>query len=814
LQAEPNSYSVMVQTADPGEKGRDFFKDVMPWTGLAGYAQKLLKTPLDVQKELVENWSKKTEKWVEKKGAINLLDELGELAEDGSIKKEWSGTPKGFDYTILELENKPSGKKWYDSTFGKGAKALFGVAFPWVDLASSTISTVKGLIDFFSAKEATPPRQELSSTFKEQGLSTGRKAVLINDWNPYAKINLNIPSFSPSDWDALSLTVNKPDTVSSGNNTNKGAYLELTHTSSINSKTSQVDHPLVILENLDKNDRVDKVQKDGGGFAYYTYSFVDPDGNSGELIGGEFNPIRSSSLRLFGQLANPSKLLEEDGSPNTAITFPADYEYRSENNFDMRNDAENYSAFTNKDSGKGANHYSRYYMGIQPSTKGLPSNWSMSANLSPFTSNVSLEFDSRTHGWYWQPVLKTVTEADGSLDAAKMVNPSTQDLDYNASKLWINDPNDGWISFSFNQLDQNVAANRYSRLATTFYATSTDKDGDGISDGQEQINERNKLNQQMLLLEKYVESLTEIDQRLLSDDLKLYSLNQIESVESIKNFKHKGGEAEKACLVVFSSVDDNGQEVKQRLVLHKDGNQLMPAIAVDKNLQEITPSSFEFNIVVDPANPTQRPVFNSSDPNPELLIRSFSGIYNPIKKTTQLFEYVPFPKDDKDSLTFVEAREAARNRQLPSFLATSKTVTSYLATIDNAEENDVITGWFKGKAWLGADNMGDDEQIKNKEELYLKEDHNIWQWLDGENQGEPFWIEYKGSSWWDGKTDRVIDGRYSNWDRFGAEWSEDKRVMIIDGETGSWRQARSDLTSGINGYVVEYTPFQGLPSFV
>jgi hypothetical protein len=791
LQAEPNSYSVMVQTADPGEKGNDFFKNVLPWTGAVGYAQKLVKTPLDVNKDYFENWKKKEDIFKEKEGKITITD-WRRANGGGLLIKDKEEFEAGYKF----LESIPSGQKWWDKPSLKVTKLLFGQVFPWVDLASGAISTVKGLIEFFSSKEAAPPRQEISTTFKEQGLSTGRKAVLINDWNPYTKINLNLPSFSPSDWAALSLSVNKPDTVSSGNNTNKGAYLELTHTSLVNSKTSQVDHPLVILENLDKNDRVDKVQKDGGGFGYYTYSFVDPDGNSGGLIGGEFNPIRSSSLRLFGQLANPKKLIGDDGSSIEAITFPAGFEYRSENNFDMRNDAENYSSFASVDSSQRANHYSRYYMGIDPGVKDRPE-WSMAANLSPYTSNVSLEFDSRTHGWYWQPVLKTVTLADGSLDAATMLNPSTQDMDYDASKLWVNDPNEGWISFSFSQLDTNITAYRYSKLATTFYATSTDKDKDGISDGQEEINKRNKLNRQLLLLEGYAESLPEIDQRLLSEELKLYSITQIESVKKITDFQYDGGVSEEACLIVFNSANEKGEQVKRRLVLHRVGDQLMPAVAVDSDLRPVTPTDFTFNVIVDPSNPTQRPVYNPSQQNPELMVRYFAGFYDPETDKTQLFEYVATPKEDIDGLSFEEARQLARNRQLPQSIKLDEGIVSHLATIESPAENDSITGWFQGNAWLAADNQADRDIWSFKD---------VWHWVEGKSTGLKFWYKELGK-------EGPIDNRYSNWE-FGEPKLSYDQGLAVNGDTGKWLGAvkTAPIGEGVTGYLVEYTPFQGLPS--
>ena len=799
LQAEPNSYSVMAQTADPGEKGNDFYKNVLPWTGLAGYTQKLLKTPLDTNKDYVDNWATKHKVETVKTGPLTLKDTNQEFSFLSSLKT---------------VEYKPSTKKWIDQPFAKGIKLALGQVFPWIDLASSTISTVKGLVEFFNSKAPAPPRQELSTTFKEQGLSTDKKAVLINDWNPYAKININLPALKPSSWDPIELTVEKPLSDGKSNRKN-GAYLNLRFTKTINSVATQINHPLVVLDNLNKHPRINGIQKDGGQFDYYTYSFITPDPTDVDIKKGQFNPIRSSSLRLFGQLSNPKKL-EEDGITSSAITFPSDYDLRSPNNFPMQYDAENYNAFSSEGSSEGSKHYSRYYLGMTKSSgDNLPSDWTVEKNLLPYTSNVSLEFDSRTNGWYWQPVLKTVNQVDGSLDVATMLNPQTQDFDYDASKLWINLP-EGWTSFSFNEIETNVTAYRYSRLATTFYATSTDKNGNGIADGQEEINRRTDYDRQLLDLAKYTNDITDIDQRLLKDEHKLYSLSQIKSVELVKNFQVNGLPIETACLVAFESAKKDGTPLTRHLVLYKDNNELMPAIAVDKDQRQITPSSFEFNYLVDPVKPTQRPAFDPSRPEQSVLVRSFAGLYDPGTNTTQLFEYVPFPKDDPDGLNYDESREAARSLQLPAGLSTGTTpTTASLATIESSAENDVITGLFEGKAWLGADNLGSDEQIKDKEGLYLLGDHNLWQWTEGRNQGKPFWIDYHFQDDHLQK-DGPIDNRYSNWAKNGSKWESYKQVLTVDGNTGQWSQAFTNLPlfSGINGYLAEYAPIQGLPSLM
>jgi hypothetical protein len=59
----------------------------------------------------------------------------------------------------------------------------------------------------------------------------------------------------------------------------------------------------------------------------------------------------------------------------------------------------------------------------------MPSDWNIDSNLREFTSNISLEFDSRTLGWYWQPVLQTAASSDA------MFNSEQQNLDLERSKL-------------------------------------------------------------------------------------------------------------------------------------------------------------------------------------------------------------------------------------------------------------------------------------------------------------------------------------------------------------------------------------------
>jgi hypothetical protein len=751
LQADPTMYQVEIQAADPGKKdSTTLAQNVGAWNGLANATNKLLSSPFKIQEDIAK-----------------ARGEKAFLAKDKS--------------------------------FNRKIARFVGSVVPFIDTAAATISAVVGLVNLFAAKSEKPPKQQLQSVYLAAGLDPAKKAVVINDWHPYTKININVPSLSASDWNSLTLGIKEP-TSTGTRSTDIGAYLQLNKTTvnvSENGQTTEqkTDIPLVVLEYLDKNDSL------ATGNGYYTWSFIDPD-NNGELRENAFNPIRSSSLRLFGQLANPKKLEGEDGKPLDSITFPKDYIYSSEEGFDMRYDTLNYAAFFDQSSSPaGANHYSRYYFDSKTISKeGLPSGWDKQVNLFPFTSDVSLEFDSRSNGWYWQPVVQVEKTSEGEANLNTVIDAEKRTLDLDKSKLWIKELND-WKSFSFNELHENVKAFRYSKLATTFYTSSFDENNNSVPDGLEEVERRQQFDANLKLLEGYVSNLSEISQDMLDEEHTLYSLAQITDIESLKEktFIYNNRPQEDGLVISFNTVDGNGNDAVRKILLFRSNNQLQPALAIqdNNNTISINPSTFKF------------------DHAQNGISRSFAGLYKPTDNTTQLFEYVPYATQDPapTNLTFEFARELARSRQLPQDLITGKgTISSHLATINSRSENDAITGLFQGDAWLAGDNDGSQQKHRYP---FTK----FWQWLEGNETRSQFWSTQDSSVGFVNRAEKLADGpvnnSFTNWrpNNIGGppSWTRSYEVLAVNGETGYWRESDSIANpSDVTGYLVEYSPISGL----
>lgn len=523
LQADPGTVALTIQNADPGEKGgTTAAQRAGAWNGAANSVNKL-----------VGNTAKINEDYA--KGVL------------GDQKLAWLSRSKSL-------------------------ARIVGSAVPFLDTAISITSAVVGLVNLFTSKPAKPPKEEIKTTYLAQALDPGQKAILINDWNPWAKINVNLPSVDANQWNALTFEVKSPLSEST-QNTGKGAYLNV-NKSTVDDKgvSSKTDFPLVVLENLDISTSLDN------GFGYYTYSFVDPDG-SGPLAAG-YNPIRSSNLRLFGQLPNPGKLLADDGkTPLNPVLFPqafrdgSAYFYESEDGFDMRHDAANYSNFFD-----GANNfYSRYYFNANSIIESnMPAGWTINENLRQFTSNVSLEFDSRTSGWYWQPVLELPRLPDSGLDAQRVYNPELQSLDFDRSMFWVKDQVSGeWNATSYADLGYISAAFRASQKAQTFYLSSLN------GEARRQIERLEERDRELALLEQWIPDLRNLDQALVADERsRLYLLSQVQRVRP--HTLALNAELRDGLEITFTSVDTADQAIEKRLFIYRDGDQGVKAAPVQQ----------------------------------------------------------------------------------------------------------------------------------------------------------------------------------------------------------------------------------------
>jgi hypothetical protein len=521
LNADPSTLSVTIQDADPGQAGTTKAQQAGAWSGLANAANKFVSNGAKIQEDLTKNWMAKV---------------------DGKPRPSWLATSKSL-------------------------ARIVGTAVPFFDTAISVVSAVVGLVNLFSAKPAKPPKEEIKVTYLTQALDPALKAVVINDWNPAAKININLPSVDSSQWSALTFEIKDP-AADSSRNTGKGVYLNV-NKNSVDDKgnSAKTDFPLVVLEHLGAKDK---------SFGYYSYSFVDPDGD-GPLRAGAFNYITGDNLRLFGSLPDPSKLLADDGKmPLNQIIFPsafrdgAPFVYRSDNGFDMRYDAANYSSLFQGQEVSKQPFYSRYYFNantILPSD--MPSDWSLNRNLRQFTSNVSLEFDSRTLGWYWQPVLQVSGQSTDGL------GPDQQSIDLDRSRLWIRDSKTGdWNYTSYADLGYLSQAYANSLKATTFYFSSFN--GEGSAD----VARRQDRIAQFELLQTVVPDLRLLDQGLIRDERsRLYVLAQVKSVRSVTGLPAEGGRYD-GLIVTFTSVDEKDNEVVKELFIYQKGG-LAKAADVD-----------------------------------------------------------------------------------------------------------------------------------------------------------------------------------------------------------------------------------------
>jgi hypothetical protein len=207
----------------------------------------------------------------------------------------------------------------------------------------------------------------------------------------------------------------------------------------------------------------------------------------------------------------------------------------------------------------GKTFYSRYYFNSNILESKLPAEWNVNQNLRQFTNNVSLEFDSRTLGWHWQPVFKNVTDE-------QYLTPNLQELDFDQSKLWIRDQITAeWKSTSYADLSYLTKIFADSRKATTFYYSTLN------GEGEAELQRRKQEISQFELLATFVPDLRLLDQRLIRDDRdRLYHLGQVKSVKSATSVAELVPRS--GLIVNFTSVDYQDNEISREIFIYKGLN--------------------------------------------------------------------------------------------------------------------------------------------------------------------------------------------------------------------------------------------------
>jgi len=545
IKSEPYIQTVIAQQATKGKGGNPLRADqeAAAWGGLANATNKLVQNADKIQQDYVTGWT-----------ATNT-----------------TGMSQDFIKKAKEMDE---AKKWIklSTTFAR----TIGTFVPFFDLAISVVSAVSGLINLFVSKESTPPQKEITASYIIEGLDKGKKAVVINDWHPGAKVNIMLPALSSNAWKSLTLTVQDP-TNASTINTDDGAYLML---AIANSDTGSRDEfPLVVLENVGKPNL---------SFGYKGYDFKKAKGNS-TASSTDFTTLSGSNFALFGTLPAPKTLKDANGQTvprdrqNFFVTDGSDnpFVYKSSDGFDMRYDSANYMSFFGPEADNTAG-YLKYYFTLsdpQNKPKGV---WSVDGNLRAWTSNVSLEFDTRSLGYYWQPVLDIKSKpTDDDLNALAS-DAESINLDTNKSSLWINTADQGWKAFSYSSFAYDLKAYRYSLLAETFYS-SADK-------GDEIMNKKIAVDNMLKRFEEFVPNLLDLDQSQIANARQRLLLpQQIKDVQT--SSQRAEGKTREGLLVQFFTENEQGQSVDAAIFVYK--NNAGVATAITTNLVKGTAQALQ-----------------------------------------------------------------------------------------------------------------------------------------------------------------------------------------------------------------------------
>ena len=396
-----------------------------------------------------------------------------------SYEAETGRNPRGADFAKAAVTGYFGAADTFLDTFTDiGASFKF---MPLIDIGLSAASGISEMIKIFTP--SPPPPIVVSNDVLTQPLGQWRQSVAINDWNPGTIINIKV---DPT-WTTMQSTGRWSNVIV--NIDLKQTNIDGTGTSISWRKGSDAASNQIFF--------IDALGTKGTG--YYSFNFKT----------GQYDQITNQNLDFFGTIAagvsgiNPLK------------------NYTAKNGFVFSSDDTSVASMAPE----GAY---QFYWNDKDNPTLQTSERDLLNEARESSQSLSIQFDSRSLGWYWQPSYKS-TLPPGTLNPTEEQLRDAISIDENASKLWIVSEDDAtkWEYHTFADFRTKTEAFQDSLLAKTFYQKQS-RSGGAVDADQKATK---KLVQDFDILKDIMPDLNELKQNSAAQ-VKLSNLGQITAVNS------------------------------------------------------------------------------------------------------------------------------------------------------------------------------------------------------------------------------------------------------------------------------------------
>lgn len=413
-----------------GGKGNDLFylgnptrisPDGLQYTG--DYSYKISTN----RRELVNQEARNKKDYIQKDQGVDIVEvnlsaDVRTLTNTTqSYEPETGQNKRGADFAKAAVTGYfGAADKFLDTFIDIGGSFRF---MPLIDIGLSAASGISEMIKIFTPE--VPPPIVVSDSVLTQPLGQWRQSVAINDWNPGTIINIKVdPTLSTigasGRWSNVIVSTNYTDTSIDG----KGTSI------SWRKGGDPASNQIFFIDELGAK-----------GPGYFSFNFKT----------GQYEQITQQNLDFFGTI-----VVGVDGiSPLKNYTAKNGFIFSSENpNIASMAPQGSYQFYWNdKDNPS-----------LQLNGRDLLNEARESSQ------SLSIQFDSRSLGWYWQPSYKSTLSPDIKNPTEEQLKNSIT-IDENASRLWVVDEADAtkWIYHTFADFKTDSEAFQNSLLAKTFY---------------------------------------------------------------------------------------------------------------------------------------------------------------------------------------------------------------------------------------------------------------------------------------------------------------------------------------------------------